>query len=125
MREACPRAYVALKPTAPGFKYATDRDLIAPEVPVTFFLVEMLPNLRNSRPGFQFENPVLSTSSAIRSVNSALLRLVACFEDPRWSFTCGRLCRMVLPRLKVPLRGCRWHYWRVERRLLCWLRSLG
>jgi hypothetical protein len=36
--EACPRAYVALKPTAPGFKYATDRGLIAPEVPVTFYL---------------------------------------------------------------------------------------
>ena len=36
--EACPRAYVALKPTAPGFKYATDRGLIAPEVPVAFYL---------------------------------------------------------------------------------------
>ena len=34
---AWPHPYVALKPTAPGFKYATDRDLIAPEVPVTFF----------------------------------------------------------------------------------------
>jgi hypothetical protein len=42
--EACPRAYVALKPTAPGFKYATDRGLIAPEVPVTFYLpVDDLP----------------------------------------------------------------------------------
>ena len=37
MCEACPHAYVALKPTAPGFKYATDRGLIAPEVPVAFF----------------------------------------------------------------------------------------
>ncbi|HBV64768.1 MAG TPA: hypothetical protein DEF45_17285 [Rhodopirellula sp.] len=35
--EACPHEYVALKPTAPGFKQATDRGLIAPEAPVTFF----------------------------------------------------------------------------------------
>lgn len=36
---ACPQAHVALKPPAPGFKYATDRGLIAPEVPVAFLLI--------------------------------------------------------------------------------------
>jgi len=30
---------VALKPTAPGFKYATDRGLIAPEAPVSFYFL--------------------------------------------------------------------------------------
>ena len=116
MCEACPHAHVALKPTAPGFKYATDRDLIAPEVPVTFFLVEMLPNLRNSRPGYPFEIPARSICpeylsgvplSAVRSLTSALSRLVASFEVPQWSSVCGRLCRIVLPRREVPLRGCR------------------
>ena len=36
-------AHVALKPTAPGFKYATDRGLIAPEVPVAFYFATRIP----------------------------------------------------------------------------------